>query len=234
MRLLVFQHTPGEHPAAFADHAAAAGDDLTIVHLYRGDPFPEFTDYDALLVMGGPMDVWEVEAHPWLVPEKAAIADWVRSGRPFLGVCLGHQLMVEALGGTCAKLAVPEISVSEIWCIAPDPIFDRLPRHFPVMKWHGVAADRLPDGANVLASSENCPVQAIRFGDCAWGVQFHPEVTPSVIDDWMGDAANRACAVDWLGGVEAADRFAAESADHVPAAMEQSRALYAGLRAVCG
>ena len=231
MRLLVFQHTPGEHPAAFADHAAAAGDVMSATHLYRGDRIPEFDGFDALLVMGGPMDVWEVEAHPWLISEKAAIATWVGSGRPFLGVCLGHQLMVEAMGGTCTKLPVPEISVSDIHRVVDDPIFGDLPQVFPVMKWHGVAAERLPDGAVVLARSDSCPVQAIRVGDCAWGVQFHPEITASVISDWMGDPANRASAIDWLGSAEAADQFAADSADHVPAAFEQSAALYDGLRA---
>ncbi len=231
MRLLAFQHTPGEHPAAFADHAKATGDPVTAVRLYADEPIPDLAEFDALLVMGGPMDVWDVTVHPWLIPEKAAIASWIDAGRPFLGVCLGHQLMVEALGGRCAKLDVPEISVSPITRIAPDQILDQLPQSFPVMKWHGVAADVLPEDTTVLAESTACKVQAIRYRDHAWGVQFHPEITASVIPDWMEDPANKACAIDWLGSAAAAAKFAADSAKHVPNAMAQSAALYAGLRA---
>ena len=157
MRLLVFQHTPGEHPAAFADHAQAAGDTLTIIHLYRDAPIPDLAAFDALLVMGGPMDIWDTDEHPWLVPETAAIADWITSGRPYLGICLGHQLMIAALGGRCARLTVPEISVSEISRIASDPIFDRLPQSFPVLKWHGVAAASLPPDTTCLLYTSPSP-----------------------------------------------------------------------------
>lgn len=231
MRLLVFQHTPGEHPAAFAEHAKAAGDDTTIVKLYDGHTIPELADFDALLVMGGPMDVWEVEAHPWLVTEKASIAKWLLTGRPFLGVCPGHQLMVEALGGTCVKLDVPEISISNITRCATDPIFDQMPESFPVLKWHGVAAKEIPEGAIVLANSATCPVQAIRFGDCAWGVQFHPEITDTTITDCLSDQANLDGAVAWLGSEDAAQTFAKDGTAHAGAAWVQSKALYYGLRA---
>lgn len=230
MRLLVFQHTPDEHPAAFADHAKAAGDVMTTVHLYAGDEIPDLGAFDALLVMGGPMDVWEEDDHPWLIPEKTAIAEWIKSGRPFLGVCLGHQLMIEAMGGSCAKLPRPELSVSNITRIVPDPILDDLPTHFPVLKWHGVAAANLPEDTTILAESDTCPVQAIRIGSCAWGVQFHPEITADLIQDWLTDPANWSCAVDWLGGEAAAKSFAKDSAAHAKAASAQSKALYSGLR----
>lgn len=114
MRALILQHTAGEHPGAFSDHIAAAGDSAHVVHLYRGDVVPDAAPFDPMIVMGGPMDVWEDDAHPWLASEKAAIANWVRSGRPYLGVCLGHQLLVEAMGGACAKMAVPEVGVMPI------------------------------------------------------------------------------------------------------------------------
>lgn len=234
MRVLVFQHTPGEHPAAFADHANAAGDEMVIIHLYKGDAIPPMYGFDALLVMGGPMDVWETDENPWLIPEKAAIADWLRTGRPFLGVCLGHQLMIEALGGKCAKLPTPEISVSDITRTGPDPIFDRLPKTFPVLKWNGVAAETLPDGVTVLASSPSCEVQAIRYGKCAWGVQFHPEITSELIADWMKDPANKECALNWLGSAQAAEAFASDAKNHADDAAVQSKALYAGLRQAAG
>ncbi len=89
--------------------------DWTAVELDKGDPIPPLEGYDVLWVMGGPMDVWDVEEHPWLVEEKRAIRKWVREmERPFLGLCLGHQLLADALGGTCGPQRPPEIGVSRV------------------------------------------------------------------------------------------------------------------------
>ncbi|MFD0860209.1 type 1 glutamine amidotransferase [Roseovarius aquimarinus] len=237
MRVLILQHTKGEHPAAFADHVAAAGDAAHVVHLYLGEGLPDLAPFHAMMVMGGPMDVWEEDAHPWLVPEKRAIAAWVRSGRPYLGICLGHQLLVEAMGGQCAKMAVPEVGVMPMDLTEDgraDPVLSRLPGATDgpvrVMQWHGVEAVRLPADTAPLARNANCPVQAIRVGRRAWGVQFHPEITEDLCAYWMKDPGNRATAIDWLGSAEAADRFAADSEAHVPTALRNSAALYAGLR----
>ncbi len=238
MRVLIFQHTAGEHPASFTDHIAAAGDKALVVHLYKGEAIPDLALFDAAIVMGGPMDVWEEEAHPWLRPEKRAIAAWVESGRAYLGVCLGHQLLVEAMGGTCARMAVPEVGVmhmmlTEAGCA--DAVLSRLPGAnvgpVRVMQWHGVEATRLPSDTALLALNENCPVQAIRIGARAWGVQFHPEITDDHCAYWMTDPGNRAAAIEWLGSAVAADQFAADSAAHVLTALQNSAALYAGLRA---
>ncbi|MFX0546440.1 type 1 glutamine amidotransferase [Roseovarius sp. S1116L3] len=238
MRVLILQHTEGEHPAAFADHIMAAGDEPHVVHLYRGEAIPGFAPFDAMLVMGGPMDVWEEDAHRWLVPEKRAIADWVRGGRPYLGVCLGHQLLVEAMGGACGKMAVPEVGVMPMKLTAmgrADPVLSRLPAvadaGLRVMQWHGVEATRLPGDTAVLAENDYCRVQAIRVGRRAWGMQFHPEITDDLCSFWMKDPGNRAAAIAWLGSVAAADQFAADSEAHVPTALRNSAALYDGLRA---
>lgn len=233
MRLLILQHTDGEHPAAFTGAIARAGDQATIVHLHRGEVIPDLALFDALLVLGGPMDVWEEDAHPWLRAEKRAIAEWCTAARPYLGVCLGHQLLVEAMGGQCRKMAVPEIGVAPVHLSDAgrgEAIFAGLPPALPVMQWHGVEAEHLPPDTTLLASNAACHAQAIRVGARAWGVQFHPEINEGLLAFWMGDPANRAAAIDWLGSPEAADRFAADSAAHVPMAARQTAALYAGLR----
>jgi len=233
MRLLVFQHTAGEHPATFSQHVAQAGDVACVVRLWEGEAIPDLAGFDAMLVMGGPMDVWEEDAYPWLRAEKAAIAAWAGASRPYLGVCLGHQLLVEAMGGRCGKMAVPEIGVGPVHVTEDgryDGLLAGLPDPLRVMQWHGVEAEALPEGTAVLASNPACHAQAIRVGRRAWGVQFHPELDAGLITWWMGDPGNRAAAISWLGSEEKADQFAADSAAHVPLATRQSAALYARLR----
>lgn len=232
MRLLVFQHTPGEPPAAFAVHAAKAGDVVDVVHLYQGASIPDFDGYDALLVMGGPMDVWEEDAHPWLVAEKAAIREWVGTGKPYLGICLGHQLLIEAMGGSCRPMATPEIAVTDVTLDAPsDPLLQGLPNTVSAMHWHGVEADRLPEKAHVLGATPGCPVQAVRVGPKAWGLQFHPELEPGTVTLWMQDAGNLTCASDWLGSEAAAWQFVKDAEAKAHQFLETSRQIYGALRA---
>ncbi len=178
MRLLVFQHTIGETAAAFAIHAQAAGDDVHTVHLYLDQPIPDLTQFDALLVLGGPMDVWQHDLYPWLATEMDAIRDWIALQKPYLGICLGHQLLVQALGGSCGVMTEPEIAVSDVTLsnTAKDPLLAGLPPSFAALHWHGVEAKTLPVGAKVVASSASCDIHAIHLPPSAWRLQFHPEI----------------------------------------------------------
>lgn len=230
MRLLVFQHVEHEPPAAFADLARAAGDTLHVVRFYLGEGIPDLEGFDALLVMGGPMDVWQVDENPWLANEIAAIATWVGAGRPYLGICLGHQLLATAMDGECAAMATPEIGIAPVERQQEDPLLAALPRRFGAMQWHGVEVTRPPEGTAILAANSQCAVQAMRIGTCAWGVQFHPEITPGLVTGWMRDPANWRCAVDWLGAEDLARDFGAAAEAHVPDALSQSAAFYGVLR----
>ncbi len=101
MKLLVFQHIACEHPGILRSFLREDGVAWDAVD-NAGEAIPALEAYDALWVMGGPMDVWDVEDCPWMIEEKRAIRRWVRDlDRPFLGLCLGHQLLADALGGTC-------------------------------------------------------------------------------------------------------------------------------------
>lgn len=234
MRLLVFQHTAGEPPAAFGAHAAAAGDRVDVIRLFAGEPIPAFDDFDALLVMGGPMDVWQEDTHPWLAPEKVAIRDWVASGKPYLGICLGHQLLAEAWGGTCAPMAKPEIAVSGVRLgdVSDDPLLSILPKRFEAMHWHGVEVASAPAGAQTLGHSDGCAIQVMRAGSAAWGLQFHPELEPGTVTQWMQDPANIACASDWLGSEQAAWDFVQAAEAQASGFVARSADLYRAFRAL--
>jgi GMP synthase-like glutamine amidotransferase len=187
-RALVLQHHPDEHPGALAPMLIAAGLTITTVELDEGEQIPALDEFDMLIAMGGPMDVWQEAEHPWLVTEKAAIRHWVTElDRPYLGVCLGHQLLADALGGTVGPMAEPEIGVVEI-SLTPKGLYDHVFGHLPEvvlgLQWHGAAVERPPAGAAVLAGNDHCAVQALRVGARAWGVQFHVEVETSTIPKW--------------------------------------------------
>ena len=115
-RLLVFQHIALEHPGIFRDFLAEDGIEWDAVELDEGEAISDLGAYDGLWVMGGPMDVWEEEAHPWFVAQKAAIHEAVRDrGLPFFGLCLGHQLLADSLGGRVGKAATPEGERQRSW-----------------------------------------------------------------------------------------------------------------------
>lgn len=188
MRLLVFQHLHCEHPAVFRDFLKRDGIAWDAVELDQGEKIPALDRYDMLWVMGGPMDVWDVEEHPWLIGEKRAIRRWVRElKKPFLGVCLGHQLLADALGGTCGPQRPPEVGILDIELTEEgksDPIFAGLPAKMKALQWHGVRVAQAPEDAVVLAKSDVCSVQAMRIGNHTYSMQYHVEIEEDTIPAW--------------------------------------------------
>src|ERR671924_354473 len=114
MKFIVFQHGACEHPGIFRQFFKEDGVTWDVIELDRGEPIPALEPYDAMLVMGGWMEPWDDRNHPWLKPERRAIAHWVSVlERPFLGICLGHLLLGDALGGKSIPLKPVEIGICD-------------------------------------------------------------------------------------------------------------------------
>ena len=203
MKLLVFQHLDCEHPGSLRQFLKQDGIEWTTVEFDRGDAIPDLSAFDALWVMGGPMDVWDVEEHPWLIAEKAAIRTWVRDmQKPFLGLCLGHQLLADALGGECGPQKPAEIGLLDVELNTSgqtDLLMKGLPRRQKCIQWHSVQVVRAPKGAEVLASSPICPIQAMRVGSNAWSTQYHIEAEHDTVDNWAKIPAYRDALIARLG-----------------------------------
>ena len=229
MRILVFQHVDVEHPAIFRDFLAEDGIAWDAVELDRGEAIPSLAGYDQLWAMGGPMDVWEEDRHPWLVAEKRAIREAVlERGMPYLGVCLGHQLLGAALGGEVGKAPRAEVGVLDVELTEAgraDPLFEGIADRFKALQWHGAEVRRAPPGATVLAHSPLCAVQAMRVGRRAYGMQYHCEIQPNTVGDWAVIPAY-ACALDDTLGKGSMPRLDAAAKAEMAAFNRDARRLY--------
>lgn len=230
-RCLILQHMTTDGPGRFADLLRADGYSLQTVHVYRED-IPPLGGYDLMLVLGGAQDTWQTDEHPWLVGEKEAIREWAgQRARPFIGICLGHQLLADALGGSVGMASEREIGVHtiDLHDDAEHPFFRGVSGRQTVLQWHHAEVKTIPDGARALASSPTTRVQALAVGDHALGVQFHFEWTLK----WM-----RAWPEDWVDilekrkGAGAHERLLADAAPHMDAFGAMSETIYRNFTAI--
>jgi GMP synthase (glutamine-hydrolysing) len=173
------QHVPFEGPAAIAQWAAARGHSLATTPLHADDPLPPIGEIDRLVVMGGPMNIYEEDRYPWLAREKRFIGEAVAAGKTVVGVCLGAQLLADVLGAKVRRNRQKEIGWFPVeWTAAArrSAMFGFLPERLEAFHWHGDTFD-LPAGALHLARSEACENQAFLWDGRVLGLQFHLEAT---------------------------------------------------------
>jgi GMP synthase-like glutamine amidotransferase len=198
-RLLVLQLDASDPPARLGGWLTDAGLTLDVRALDAGDAIPDdLEQHDAVLVLGGAMGAFDDAVAPYLPDVRALLRTAVADEVPTLGVCLGHQLLAGANGGTVRRHPDgPEIGaqlVAKRASAASDPLFAELPITPDVIQWHYDEVSVLPPGAVQLASSPACENQAFRLGRVAWGIQFHIETTPQMVREW---AAEHTDLTDW-------------------------------------
>jgi|TARA_B110000438_G_C15652882_1_gene580347 GMP synthase-like glutamine amidotransferase len=184
MKFLVLQHINIEHPGIFLKFMKEDNISIDTIELDENEKIPNLDKYDAMVVMGGPMDTWQEKTYPWLKIEKENIHNFVSvKKKPYLGLCLGAQLLSEAIGGEVKKMEKPEIGVLNISINSDKTIFSGLDKNLKVLQWHSYEVCNLPSNAKILASSPACNVQAFST-EKAFGLQFHVEQTNETVPQW--------------------------------------------------
>jgi GMP synthase (glutamine-hydrolysing) len=224
VQILAIVHEAEAGPGVFGDAVRAAGHEL--------DPWPitaesypprDLGEYGAVLTFGGAMHADQEREHPWLAAEKDLLATLVERRVPILAVCLGAQLLAASAGADVRRAAKQEIGWYEIRTTArgaDDPLLGPLAPAFLGLEWHSYEFAH-PDGAVALAESDVC-LQAFRIADCAWGIQFHAEVTGEDFDGWMEDyPADSSAIADGTGP----DELRARTREEIPRWNEIGRQL---------
>lgn len=181
--LQIIQNDPEVPPGNLAEHLTVS---YQLHYPYLDGQLPEIADISALIVLGGAMGANDDARYPFLCGLKRLIREIVAHNKPFLGICLGGQLLAAALGAQVVSRRWEELGTQTVQLTAEglaDPLFKGLQEQFTTFQWHNDSFD-LPDGSVLLASSAACPHQAFRIGANAWGLQFHPEVNEAIIRNW--------------------------------------------------
>ena len=236
--VLVLQHIALEDPGYIKDLMEADGWQLTQIELDEGESIPgDLSGYDAMLCMGGPMDTWMEVEYPWLIEEKKRIHEWVVGmGKPFLGFCLGCQLLGEVLGGEVAKSEPAEIGVLDIEMTAAaqqDQLFSGYPDTIKAVQWHSYEVKALESNpeVTVLGSSDSTRYQIFKYRDHAYAVQFHVEVRSDTVMQW-GCVPEYKSALENSLGANALESFDRSAREHMPEMNRLAALLYENFKRI--
>ena len=185
--ILILKHVEIEGPETIGQFFTDEGFEIRVLDLYKGDRLPKTFDHlDAVISLGGPMNVYEEDKYPFIKEENVFLRGILERGIPFMGICLGGQLIAKASGSKVGRSPEKEIGFLPVQLTAAgkkDPLFQGVAGALDVFQWHEDMFE-VPAAGTLLASSPACPHQAFRAGQCAYGVQFHIEITDQSIREW--------------------------------------------------
>ena len=189
--ILILQHIDIETPGYLLDLMKKDNFNLKTVELDEGEHIPDdLSKFDGMFCMGGPMDTWMEEEHPWLVEEKKKIREFVINlEKPYLGFCLGCQLLGEVVGGKVVKSDPPEIGILDINMnseYSNDHLFKQFEPTIKALQWHSYEVQNLESNKNVtlLGSSPTTKYQIFKYKNHAYGIQFHIEIKDNTVSQW--------------------------------------------------
>ncbi len=231
MKFLVLQHINIEHPGIFLKFMKEDGIYIDTIELDENEKIPDINKYDAMIVMGGPMDTWQEETYPWLKAEKENIHNFVSiKKKPYLGLCLGAQLLSEAIGGKVRKMTTPEIGVLNVSIKDNNSIFAGIDKNLKALQWHSYEVCELPSSANILASSPACSIQAFS-SEKAFGLQFHVEQTNKTVPEWACVPEYKAALEDTLGQ-NALEKFKKDVEENLNIFNNSARIIYKNFKKI--
>ena len=232
MEVIVLQHIKIEDPGYIKDLMIADGVKLTTIELDEGDRIPnDITKFDAMFCMGGPMDTWMEKDYPWLIDEKKRIKEFVVDlKKPYLGFCLGCQLLGEVIGGRVVESNNSEIGMLNIDFSENkknDLLFSKFPEKITSLQWHSYEVRNLESNKNVtlIASSPETKYQIFKYQNHAYGIQFHIEVKDTTVNDW-GCVPEYKSALEKQLGKGALEKFDKEAQSNMQNMNSYSKILY--------
>tara|TARA_B100000427_G_scaffold258113_1_gene222005 strand:+ start:9044 stop:9769 length:726 start_codon:yes stop_codon:yes gene_type:complete len=230
--IIVLQHIKIEDPGYIKDLMIKDGVKLTTIELDEGEKIPEdLSEFDAMFCMGGPMDTWMEKDYPWLIEEKKKIKEFVLDlNKPYLGFCLGCQLLGEVLEGKVVKSINPEIGMLNVNFNKNknyDLLFSEFPEKITSLQWHSYEVQELENNSDVtlLASSPETKYQIFKYKNHAYGIQFHIEVKQTTVGEW-GCVPEYKSALEKQLGEGALEKFDKDSQKHMPSMNNLSHILY--------
>ncbi len=236
MEVIVLQHIKIEDPGYIKDLMNKDDVKLTTIELDEGQTIPEdLSKFDAMFCMGGPMDTWMEKEHPWLVSEKKAIKEFVVNlKKPYLGFCLGCQLLGEVVGGKVVKSKNPEIGMLNINFSEnknTDPLFSKFPEKITSLQWHSYEVQDLENNKDItlLASSPETKYQIFKYQNHAYGIQFHIEVKDTTVNDW-GCVPEYKAALENQLGEGALEKFDKAAQENMQKMNNYSKILYSNFK----
>ena len=232
MEVIVLQHINIEDPGFIKDLMITEGVKLTTIELDEGEKIPsDLNKFDAMFCMGGPMDTWMEKDYSWLIEEKKKIKEFVvELKKPYLGFCLGCQLLGEVVGGNVVKSKYPEIGMLNVNFSQnkkSDLLFSEFPEKITSLQWHSYEVQNLENNKNItlLASSPETKYQIFKYQEHAYGIQFHIEVKDTTVGEW-GCVPEYKSALEKQLGDGALKKFDEEAKIHMSNMNKYSNILY--------